>query len=127
MDDYTDLVRDIQLDPGNSRYAWHTRRREMENYLPMESIEAEFGISLADYAEGWYERDVPHLLHGLCMLNIRDSHKREVAIKGRLNNSITKKLTKADLESIDAWEEIELWFRKIRAIVDGTYVEQTHD
>ena len=127
VDDYTDLVRDIQLDPGNSRYAWHTRRREMENYLPMESIEAEFGISLADYAEGWYERDVPHLLHGLCMLTIRDSHKREVAIKGRLNNSITKKLTKADLESIDAWEEIELWFRKIRAIVDGTYVEQTHD
>lgn len=61
------------------------------------------------------------------MLNIRDSHKREVAIKGRLNNSITKKLTKADLESIDAWEEIELWFRKIRAIVDGTYVEHTHD
>jgi hypothetical protein len=38
-----------------------------------------------------------------------------------LNGSITKKMTKADLERIDAWEEIESWFRKIRSITDGTY------
>ena len=95
----------------------------MENYIPREKIETEFNVSLEQYEEGWYERDVPQLLKDLCMLNVDDPGKREMAIKQRMNGSITKKLCKADLERIDAWEEIEIWFKKIRSIVDGTYVQ----
>ena len=119
---YVDLVSEINRENDEIRYGWVTHRHEMENYIPLEAIEAEFGISLSAHADNWYERDVPVLLKNLCMQHISDSDKRESIIKCRLNGSITKKLTKADLEQIDAWEEIEIWFKKIRSIVDGTYV-----
>lgn len=120
---YKDRINQINSENDGIRYGWVTRRSEMENYIPREMIETEFNVSLEQYEEGWYERDVPQLLKGLCMLNVDDPSKREMAIKQRMNGSITKKLCKADLERIDAWEEIEIWFKKIRSIVDGTYAQ----
>ncbi len=119
--EYVDLIDEINRENDGVRFGWITRRREMENYIPVEAIEVEFDIFLQQYADGWYEKDVPVLLKGLCMQQIEDSNKRENAIKQRLNGAITKKICKKDLERIDAWEEIELWFKKIRSIVDGTY------
>ena len=119
---YKDLIDEINRTNDGIRYGWVTHRREMENYIPLEKIENEFQISLEDHADGWYGKDVPELLTGLCMQQIQDSNKREIVIKQRLNGSITKKMRKEDLEGIEAWEEIETWFRKIRSIVDGTYV-----
>lgn len=119
---YTDLIDEINCTNDGVRYGWVTHRREMENYIPLEKIETEFQISLEDHADGWYDKDVPELLMGLCMQQIHDSSKREIVIKQRLNGSITKRMSKEDLEGIEAWEEIETWFRNIRGIVDGTYV-----
>lgn len=118
---YVDLIAEINCANDGIRYGWTTQRREIENYIPVELIETEFEISLNQYANGWYERDVPELLTGLCMQQIQDVNKRGIAIKKRLNGSVAKKLNKAELERIEAWEEIETWFKKIRSIVDGTY------
>ena len=120
---YNDHITQINSEGENMRCGWATRRREMENYIPRELIETEFNVCLEQYEEGWYERDVPQLLKDLCMLNIDDPGTREKVIKQRMNGSITKKMCKEDLERIDAWEEIEIWFKKIRSIVDGTYVQ----
>ena len=46
---------------------------------------------------------------------------------GMRYKEITKKLNKADLERIDAWEEIEMWFQKIRSIANGTYVKSVSE
>ena len=98
----------------------------MENYFPRESVESEFKVSLDRYKEDWYQRDVPKLLSELCMQNISDADRREQIIKSRLNGSLSKKISKEELEHIGAWEEIETWFRKIKAIDDGTYVQKVY-
>ena len=121
---YNDHITQINDEGEDLRCGWTTRRREMENYIPRELIETEFNVCLEQYEEGWYERDVPQLLKDLCMLNIDDPGTREKVIKQRMNGSITKKMCKEDLERIDAWEEIEMWFKKIRSIVDGTYIQK---
>lgn len=122
---YKELIDEINCSNDGIRYGWVTRRREMENYIPLEKIETEFQISLDEHADEWYGKDVPKLLTGLCMQEIQNSHEREKAIKKRLNGGITKKLCKEDLERIEAWEEVETWFRKIRSVVDGTYYRHT--
>ncbi len=119
---YVELIDEINEVNDGHRYGWTTRRSEMENYFPIDLIEKEFGISLSAYSEGWEDRDIPKLLVGLCMQEIKDTERREAIIKNRLNGSVSKKLTKTALESIDVWEEILTWFKKIKAIDEGTYI-----
>lgn len=119
---YVDLIDEIKQTNDGRRFGWYTQRLEMENYIPMDMIERQFKLDLSKYAAGWYHtQDVPKLLTTLWQYGPKEFEEREVAAKMILNGSLTKKMTKADLERIDAWEEIELWFRKIRAITDGTY------
>ena len=72
----------------------------------------------------WDQCDVPKVLIGLCMQNVTNAAEREKSIKSWLNGSLSKKITKEDLEDIDVWDEIELWFKKIRDIDNGTYVQK---
>lgn len=123
---YLDLIEEINITKDGRRFGWSTLRREMENYFPRESVESEFKVSLDQYKEDWYQRDVPKLLSELCMQNISDADRREQIIKSRLNGSLSKKISKEELEHIGAWEEIETWFRKIKAIDDGTYVQKVY-
>lgn len=123
---YLDLIEEINIAKDGRRFGWSTSRREMENYFPRESVESEFKVSLDRYKEDWYQRDVPKLLSELCMQNISDADRREQIIKSRLNGSLSKKISKEELEHIGAWEEIETWFRKIKAIDDGTYVQKVY-
>ena len=88
----------------------------------MDMIERAFKLDLSKYAESWYyTQDVPKLLTNLWQHGPNDPAQKENAAKMILNGSLTKKMKKADLERIGAWEEIESWFRKIRSITDGTY------
>lgn len=123
---YVDMVKNINTANDGRRYGWSTLRKEMENYLPLELIESEFGLSLKNYEKDWYEQDVPKRLIQLCMKEIEDVNDREKAIKKRLNGAISKKITKSMLESIGAWDEIKKWFCKIKAIDDGTYKQKNH-
>lgn len=100
------------------------RRREMENYVPYELIEQELKVSLDGYKANWDQCDVPKVLIGLCMQNVTNAAEREKSIKSWLNGSLSKKITKEDLEDIDAWDDIELWFKKIKDIDNGTYVQK---
>ena len=65
----------------------------------------------------WDQCDVPKVLIGLCMQNVTNAAEREKSIKSWLNGSLSKKITKEDLEDIDAWDEIELWFKKIGILI----------
>ena len=122
---YVKLIDEINHANDGRRFGWYTRRLEMENYIPMDMIERRFKLDLTQYAAGWYHtQDVPKLLTTLWQNGPKELGEREVAAKMILNGSLTKKLTKADLERIDAWEEVELWFRKIRTIADGTYYQK---
>ena len=76
------------------------------------------------YKANWGQCDVPKVLIGLCMQNVTNAAEREKSIKSWLNRSLSKKITKEDLEDIDAWDEIKLWFKKIRDIDNGTYVQK---
>jgi len=96
----------------------------MENYVPYELIEQELKVSLDGYKANWGQCDVPKVLIGLCMQNVTNAAEREKSIKSWLNRSLSKKITKEDLEDIDAWDEIKLWFKKIRDIDNGTYVQK---
>lgn len=120
--DYVNMIDGINQGNDGRRFGWYTRRLEMENYIPIELVEAQFKLDLSQYADGWYhDRDIPKLLVGLWKGKGKDAKDKENTIKMILNGSLTKKMTKADLERIGAWEEIESWFRKIRDIANGTY------
>lgn len=119
---YVKLIDEITQVNDGRRFGWYTQRLEMENYIPMDMVESTFKLNLTKYAEEWYHtQDVPQLLTNLWQGGPNDPVQKENAAKMILNGSITKKMAKADLERIDAWEEIESWFRKIRSITDGTY------
>ena len=122
VSDYVAMIDGINQVNDGRRFGWYTRRLEMENYIPIELVETQFKLDLSQYADGWYnDRDIPKLLVGLWKGKGKDAKDKENTIKMILNGSLTKKMTKDDLERIGAWEEIESWFRKIRDIANGTY------
>ncbi len=121
---YKNLITEINEKNDKRRYGWTTNRNEMENYLPCKLIESEFDVDLSMYKDSWYEIDVPKLLVNLCMKEICCLQKREIVIKERLNSKLSKRLSKKVLEEIDAWEEIENWFKKIKGIHEGTYIHK---
>lgn len=122
--DYRDIVNEIKEANDGRRYAWTTQRREMENYIPPKVIESEFGIDLAEYYGTWISEDVPKILSGKVMPEIRDAREREKIIKARLNGSASRHITADLLKEIDAFEELETFFKKVKAVVDGTYIEK---
>lgn len=89
-----------------------TQKREIENYIPKRLIEEEFKITLED-VENWDEEDIPKKIYGKL-----DSKKQEAHIKSILCGSISKKITKKDLEDLNAFDEVKSWFEKIKDICD---------
>lgn len=118
---YVQLIEELNRINDGRRFGWCTQRREMENYIPMELVATKFKLDLSEYADKWYSRDVPKLLTSLWKSGPKEAEARERAIKEILNGALSKQITKADLERIGAWDEIESWFKKIRSITDGTY------
>jgi putative ATP-dependent endonuclease of the OLD family len=122
--DYKNLIDEISLANDGRRYGWLTQRREMENYIPPILIEEEFNIDLSQYKETWEKVDVPKILCGLVLLEIKDPKTREKKIKQILNCKISKKITANMLKDINAFEDLETLFKKIKAIIDGTYINK---
>lgn len=122
--DYRNIANEIKDANDKRRYAWITQRREMENYIPPTIIERVFEIDLGRYYETWSDLDIPKILISKICLNIKNERDREVVIKSRLNGSISKQITAESLKDIDAFEEIETFFKKVKAIIDGIYVEK---
>ena len=122
--DYRNIANEIKDANDKRRYAWITQRREMENYIPPTIIERVFEIDLGRYYETWSDLDIPKILISKICLNIKNERDREVVIKSRLNGSISKQITAESLKDIDAFEEIETFFKKVKAIIDGKKVKK---
>jgi predicted ATP-dependent endonuclease of OLD family len=89
-----------------------TEKREIENYIPKGIIEKEFDIKLnLTPTENWDEVDVP-----VKVKEIKHELK-ESEIKSIICGKFSKKLTKNDLESLHAWDEVKSWFEKINELV----------
>lgn len=122
--DYRNMVAEIKTKNDKRRYAFLTARREMENYIPPHLIENHFGIDLSEYYDTWSEIDVPSVLKNMVLLTVNDIKERERIIKNILNGKVTKSITLKDLKDMETFEEIESFFKKVRDIINGTYIEK---
>ena len=122
--DYRNIVSKIKAENDKRRYGFLTMRREMENYIPPLLIEREFGIDLSEYYSSWNEIDVPEILKNIAMLNVKDPKDREKTIKNILNGKVVKSITVEDLRNMENFEEVESFFKKVRDIINGTYIEK---
>lgn len=88
-----------------------TKKREIENYIPKFLIEQELNITL-DNIEDWDNDDITEKI-----LEKLPKRKKE-DIKSQLCCFISKKITKQDLESLNAFEEVCEWFKIIRDLIN---------
>jgi len=117
---YKKVVDEINEAKDGRRYGSYTSLREMENYIPLQLIEKEFGCELDKYTDNWDERNVPRLLMDKVCLDI-PYNSRETAIKGMLNTRLTKKVTADMFRAHGVYDEIENWFKLMRDIYDGRF------
>lgn len=99
-----------KINSKENSIAFETKKREMENYIHPDLINSKFDQSLA-YNTNWDTLDVTKEIKK--DVNIR---LREGKVKEALNNELSKNMTKAKFEEIDAWEEIKEWFEKIKQL-----------
>lgn len=109
VDEYRKKVEYMNNEEDSRRIGFITSKREMENYIDPKLIEEEFGVDLDRYRETWDQENIPELLKNKLG---KDTEK----IKKTLNGKVSNKICKEDLEDIDAYEEIENFFKKVREI-----------
>ena len=89
-----------------------TNKREIENYVPKEKIENEFGIKInLAPTENWDDIDVP------TKIKEQRTDLKESDIKSIICGKLSKALSKSDLDSLNAWDEVESWYEKINKLV----------
>ena len=114
IQEYVNLINDMNNKPDGRRWGISTKRLEIENYIPPHLIEERLKIEIEkEIKDNWHKIDVPKLLMS------KYGQKRNIEekqIKCILNGSIAKQITKESLEEINAYEEICEWFRKIKEI-----------
>lgn len=123
-EDYRKTIEEIKANNDGRRFGEITSKREMENYIPPELIEEEFGINLDLEKMNWDNVDVPKLLVSKIMQHIKCSKKREEAIKGCLNGQLSKKITKEHLIYCNSYEEIKSWFEQVAYLYNKNWYEQ---
>jgi len=87
-----------------------TKKREIENYIPKTLIEKHFKISL-DSITNWDEEDIPKIVSAR-------TNNKENDVKKILCGEISQKITKKDLEKVNAWEEVKNWFEEVKKMID---------
>jgi putative ATP-dependent endonuclease of the OLD family len=124
-EDYRKTIEEIKANRDGRRFGELTSKREMENYIPPELIEEEFGINLDLEKMDWDNIDVPKVLVSKgVMQHIKCPKKREEAIKKRLNGQLSKKIRKEHLIYSNSYEEIKSWFEQIADLCDKNWYEQ---
>ena len=90
-----------------------TQKREIENYVPKNKVESEFGIKFKiNSPEEWDQIDVSRRVADL------RSDLKEEDIKKILCRKLSRNITKDDLLSLNAWDEVKGWFENIKELVD---------
>ncbi len=107
--EYRKKVKQMNEGDDGRRIGFITSKREMENYINPKLIEEEFGVDLDGYRESWDQQNIPEIL--------KDKLDKDIEkIKKILNGKVSNKICKEDLEEIDAYEEIEDFFKKVQEI-----------
>lgn len=97
-----------------------TKKREIENYIPKEIIEAEFEITLNIKQESeWDNLDIVKEIR-------KYKNMKDIDIKSKICGSCAKKITKNHLINLNAWEEVENWFKEIKKLVDKTFLKDNN-
>lgn len=100
---------------NDKSFCFITEKRELENYIPKKLIENEFKIDMSEIKDkDWDKMDIPSFLMG--KTKFKNLKKEELEIKKILNGVISKKITKKDLEELNAFNEIKSWFEKIKEL-----------
>ncbi|WP_270565084.1 ATP-binding protein [Clostridium beijerinckii] len=115
--DYADKIKEINEVSDGRRFGWITNRREMENYISPNLIEQELAITIDEkHKTKWDEIDVSKLLVDKVLTNIPNVKDRETNIKIKLNKNISKRINRKILEELGVYEELKVWFVKIKEI-----------
>lgn len=102
---YAQQCEEVNNRDDNS-YAILTNKREMENYIPQELIEAQFNIDCADI-DNWSTTDIPTFI-------VQKTNLPEHAVKSILNGKLAASITKTMLEQMDTYKEIKSWFEQMK-------------
>lgn len=92
---------------NDNSFCFLTNKREMENYIPKTIIEVEYKIDCSTI-ENWDTEDITSFIA---------THKpalNKKTIKWKLNNDLSKLITKDHLIEMNAFEEMKNWFKKIK-------------
>lgn len=101
---------------NDNSFCFITKKRELENYIPKRLIENYFNIDMSNIElENWDSTDIPTFIYNKAKLQEKEKEK-ELKIKQILNGSLSKKITKEDLEELNAFDEIKSWFEKIKEL-----------
>ncbi|TMN21858.1 ATP-binding protein [Lentibacillus cibarius] len=117
---YKESVKNMNSINDGRRKGVVTSLREMENYIPPHLIDEHFECDLSKQLINWNDFDVPNYLKGVAMQYIKNDKKRENAIKGILNSTLTQKITADSLKQHGVYEEIEGWFKTISEMYNTT-------
>jgi len=118
---YKDYIEKVKQRPPSTGTL--TRKREMENYIHWSLIENEFGITIEpEIKREWDTIDVA----GYLSKKLEEAGKKmkEAAIKRKLNQELSQKMTKELFEELGAWDEVRGWFETIRDLFNHTLPQE---
>ena len=120
VDEYRKAVEKMNNLQDGRRYGFITERYEMENYIPMELVEEQFGLDLSEYSDRWgIDLDIPKLLIGKVGKSLgRNDMEREKRVKNILSGSVMKKCTYKMIKNMGNEAEIKKWFEAIRKVME---------
>lgn len=91
-------------------FATLTQKRELENYVHHSLLQSEFDLDFNNIAD-WDTFDVPNFIAQKKELKSND-------VKSIINGKLARNLTKQHLEQLNAYEEIEGWFLKMKDLYE---------
>lgn len=120
VDDYKKTVEEMNALQDGRRRGFITERYEMENYIPIELVEEQFGVDLSEYSDRWgIDLDIPKLLVGKVGKTLgRDDIEREKRVKMILNGAVMKNCTYEMIRKMGNELEINKWFDTIRKAME---------
>ena len=98
---------------GNGSVACLTSKREIENYIPI-SVYKEFFDDIE-----WPDDIDQDTFDFPSHIKAHKSSLKENDVKNIINGKVAKKLEKHHLEEINAWDEVEGWFKKLSELYQG--------
>ena len=98
---------------SNGSTAILTKKREMENYIPI-SVYKDYFKDIT-----WPDDINQDTFDFPSFVNSHRPELNENAVKNIINGSVAKKLKKKHFEEIRAWDEVKGWFEKINSLYEG--------